>query len=161
MTAFILNGKSVSVDVLPDTPLLWVLRDHLKLTGTKFGCGAGLCGACTVLLDGQALRSCTLPVNGVEGRHITTIEGLGDRHPVQQAWVEGSVPQCGYCQSGQILATVALLNSNPDPDDNEIKAALAGNLCRCGAYQQIIEAVYAAAEKLKATGMGNDQGGAA
>ena len=161
MTEFILNDKPVSVDVLPDTPLLWVIRDHLRLTGTKFGCGAGLCGACTILLDGQAVRSCTLPVSGVEGLHVTTIEGLGDRHPVQQAWVEGSVPQCGYCQSGQILTTVALLNSNPDPDDNEIKAALAGNLCRCGAYQEIIKAVHAAADKLKATGMDGDQDGAA
>ena len=161
MTAFILNGKSVTVDVSPDTPLLWVLRDHLKLTGTKFGCGAGLCGACTVLLDGQAVRSCTLPVAGVADRHITTIEGLADRHPVQQAWVEGSVPQCGYCQSGQILTTVALLNSNPEPDENEIKAALAGNLCRCGAYPEIIKAVHAAAAKMKVTGTKDGQGDAA
>ena len=149
------------MDVLPDTPLLWVLRDHLKLTGTKFGCGAGLCGACTVLLDGQALRSCTLPVTGAEGRSVTTIEGLGDRHPVQQAWVEGSVPQCGYCQSGQIMTTVALLNNNPAPNDDEIKTALAGNLCRCGAYQAIVDAVHAAAEKMKTTGGSDNQGGAA
>jgi len=161
MISFIINGKSVSVDVLPDTPLLWVIRDHLKLTGTKFGCGAGLCGACTVLLDGQAIRSCTLPITGVEGRAITTIEGLGDRHPVQQAWVEGSVPQCGYCQSGQIMSTVALLNRNPDPDENEIKSALAGNLCRCGSYQEIIDAVHTAAEKINSTGSDGNQGGAA
>lgn len=161
MIAFTLNGKTVSVDVLPDTPLLWVIRDHLKLTGTKFGCGAGLCGACTVLLDGRAVRSCTMPVTGVEGRAITTIEGLGDEHPVQQAWVEGSVPQCGYCQSGQIMTTVALLNSNPDPNDDEIKTALAGNLCRCGAYQEIIGAVHAAAEKIDGTGTDDNQEGGA
>ena len=160
MITFTINGKPVSVDVLPDTPLLWVIRDHLKLTGTKFGCGAGLCGACTVLLDGQPIRSCTLPVNGVEGRAIATIEGLGDRHPVQQAWVEASVPQCGYCQSGQIMATVALLKRNPDPDDEAIKAALAGNLCRCGTYLEIIAAVHAAAEKINSANTDDNQGGA-
>lgn len=161
MPAFTLNGKPVTVEVTPDTPLLWVLRDHLKLTGTKFGCGVGLCGACTILLDGQAVRSCTLPVSGVAGRAITTIEGLGDQHPVQQAWVAGSVPQCGYCQSGQIMTTVALLNRNPAPTDDEIKVALAGNLCRCGAYQAIIAAVHAAAEKLKPPGPDGNRGDAA
>ena len=146
MITFTINGKPVSVDVLPDTPLLWVIRDHLKLTGTKFGCGAGLCGACTVLLDGQPIRSCTLPVNGVEGRAIATIEGLGDRHPVQQAWVEASVPQCGYCQSGQILTAAALLERNPEPTEAEIEAAMSEVLCRCGTYPRIRIAVQKAAK---------------
>lgn len=148
MTTFQLNGQSVSVEVAADTPLLWVLRDHLQLTGTKFGCGAGLCGACTVLIDGQAGRSCTLPVVEIEGRSVTTIEGLGGDHPVQQAWVEGSVAQCGYCQPGQILGVVSLLGQNPHPDDAAIKTALSGNICRCGAYQDIIRAVHVAAGRM-------------
>lgn len=150
MAVFTLNDSSISLDVAPDTPLLWVIREHVELTGTKFGCGAGQCGACTVLLDGQSIRSCMLPVSAVEGRAVTTIEGLGDNHPVQQAWVEGSVPQCGYCQSGQIMSTVSLLARNPDPSDAEIKSALAGNICRCGSYQDIIKAVHVAAAKLSA-----------
>ena len=158
MTTFILNGESVAVDVMPDTPLLWVIRDHLKLTGTKFGCGAGLCGACTVLVDNRAERSCMLPVTEVAGRSITTIEGLGDQHPVQQAWVQGSVPQCGYCQSGQIMSAVALLIENPAPADTEIKAALAGNLCRCGAYQEILNAVHVASKTINGNVTADDQG---
>jgi isoquinoline 1-oxidoreductase alpha subunit len=152
MTIFILNGKSISVDVSADTPLLWVLRDHLKLMGTKFGCGAGLCGACTVLVDNVAMRTCVFPISAVEGKNITTIEGLGDDHPVQQAWIKRSVPQCGYCQSGQIMSTVSLLNQNPNPDDKEIKTALAGNICRCGTYQDILVAVHDAAESLRNQG---------
>lgn len=146
MVSFNLNGKDISVDTAADTPLLWVLRDHLHMNGTKFGCGAGLCGACTVLLDDSATRSCTLPVAAIEGKRIITIEGLGGNHPVQQAWTELSVPQCGYCQSGQIMSTVSLLIKNPNPDDSEIKNALAGNICRCGTYQRIIGAVHKAAQ---------------
>lgn len=158
MSSFKINGEPVSVEVTPDTPLLWVIRDHLKLTGTKFGCGAGLCGACTVLIDNQAVRSCITPVGGVDGQDITTIEGLGDNHPVQQAWVEGSVPQCGYCQSGQVISTVSLLNNNPAPSDEEIRSALSGNICRCGAYQEILQAVHVAARKMKERISGENQG---
>ncbi len=146
MISFTLNGTQVSVNAETDTPLLWVLRDHLDMNGTKFGCGAGLCGACTILLDDQASRSCVLPLAAVEGKNVTTIEGLGGEHPVQQAWTELSVAQCGYCQSGQIMSTVSLLNQNPAPNDDEIKSALAGNICRCGTYQRIIAAVHKAAE---------------
>lgn len=146
MISFRLNGDRVSLDIAPDTPLLWALRDHLQLTGTKFGCGAGLCGACTVLIDGQSMRSCVLPVSAVVEREITTIEGLEGKHPVQAAWVEHSVPQCGYCQSGQIMSAVSLLARNPDPGDKEIRDALAGNICRCGAYQDILKAVRTAAK---------------
>ena len=145
MTSFILNGENISVDAEPDTPILWVLRDHLNKTGTKFGCGAGLCGACTVLLDGQATRSCLLPLATAAGKRIDTIEGLGGDHVVQQAWVENNVPQCGYCQSGQIMSTVALLATNPSPSEDEIKTALAGNICRCGTYPRILKAVKQAA----------------
>jgi isoquinoline 1-oxidoreductase alpha subunit len=146
MVSFNLNGKQVSVDAEIDTPLLWILRDHLNMNGTKFGCGAGLCGACTILLDDQAIRSCVIPLAAIEGKSITTIEGLGDDHPVQQAWTELSVAQCGYCQPGQIMSTVSLLNQNSAPSDDEIKSALAGNICRCGTYQRIIAAVHKAAE---------------
>lgn len=146
MVSFNLNGKDISIDAETDTPLLWILRDHFNLNGTKFGCGAGLCGACTVLLDDRATRSCVLPIAAIEGKSITTIEGLDGEHPVQQAWTELNVPQCGYCQSGQIISTVALLKQNPQPNDDEIKAALAGNICRCGTYQRILAAVHQAAE---------------
>jgi isoquinoline 1-oxidoreductase alpha subunit len=147
--SFKLNGKSVDVDAAPDTPLLWVLRDHLHLTGTKYGCGLGLCGACTVHLDGEAQRSCQLTVFSVEGREITTIEGLGtltDPHPLQKAWGEEQVPQCGYCQSGQIMAAAALLAKNPHPSDAEIIFGMEGNLCRCGTYPRIRKAIRRVAE---------------
>ena len=143
----LINGASTSVDVDPDTPLLWVLRDHLNLTGTKFGCGVGQCGACTVHLDGQATRSCQWIVRDVGAKAITTIEGLSadGGHPVQQAWVREQVPQCGYCQVGQIMSAAALLAGTPHPSDAEIDAAMAGNICRCGTYQRIRRAIHVAA----------------
>lgn len=147
MISFILNGEPTNVDAEPDTPILWVLREQLQKTGTKFGCGAGLCGACTVLVDGSATRSCLLPLASVAGKRIDTIEGLGGNHIIQQAWVDNNVPQCGYCQSGQIMSTVALLASNPSPSDDEIKSALAGNICRCGTYPRILKAVRQASEQ--------------
>ena len=148
MTKLNINGKPVDVDVDPEMPLLWVLRDVLGLTGTKFGCGMALCGACTVHLGGQAVRSCQTPVNAVGDQAITTIEGLSkDRsHPVQQAWIELDVPQCGYCQSGQIMSASALLATKPRPSDADIDAAMAGNICRCGTYQRIRAAIHRAAE---------------
>ena len=145
---FILNGKPQTLDVNPNMPLLWVLRDTLGMTGTKFGCGMSLCGACTVHVDGNATRSCVTPVSSIAGKKITTIEGLSpDRsHPVQRAWIEVDVPQCGYCQSGQIMTTAALLEKNAKPSDAEIDDALKGNICRCGTYQRIREAVHVAAK---------------
>lgn len=142
------NGTDRSVDVDPETPLLWVLRDSVGLTGTKYGCGMALCGACTVHQDGQPIRSCTTPVGSVGTARITTIEGLSpDRsHPVQKAWIELDVPQCGYCQSGQIMSATALLASTPKPTDAQIDAAMAGNICRCGTYQRIRAAIHRAAE---------------
>jgi len=142
------NGKEQDVSVTEDMPLLWVLRDVLGLTGTKFGCGMAQCGACTVLVDGQPVRSCVQPAAAFAGRAVTTIEGLSanGEHPVQRAWAEVDVVQCGYCQSGQILATVALLKAKPKPTDADIDAALSGNLCRCGTYQRIRSAVHRAAE---------------
>jgi isoquinoline 1-oxidoreductase alpha subunit len=148
MTSFELNGQTVTVRASSDTPLLWVLREELKALGTKFGCGAALCGACTVIVDGAALRSCVMPLAAIAGKSVLTIEGLGGDHPVQQAWIEGSVAQCGYCQSGQIMSTVALLQQNPSPSEAEIRTALAGNLCRCGTYPRIVQAVQRAAELL-------------
>jgi aerobic-type carbon monoxide dehydrogenase small subunit (CoxS/CutS family) len=141
------NGTDRSVDVDADTPLLWVLRDELTLTGTKFGCGLGLCGACTVLLNGKATRSCVVPVSAVAGQPIVTIEGLSKdkSHAVQRAWIEERVPQCGYCQSGMILATVALLNNKPNPTDGEIDMAVT-NICRCGTYSRIRRAIHRAAQ---------------
>jgi len=141
------NDKDVSVDVDPDMPLLWMLRDKLGLTGTKYGCGAALCGACTVHLAGEPVRSCVTPVRAVGARPITTIEGLSPArsHPVQKAWIELDVPQCGYCQSGQIMSAAALLAHNPQPTDAEIDTAMAGNLCRCGTYQRIRAAIHRAA----------------
>ena len=143
------NDKDVSVDVDPDMPLLWVLRDKLGLTGTKYGCGAALCGACTVHLAGEPVRSCVTPVRAVGTRRITTIEGLSPArsHPVQKAWIELDVPQCGYCQSGQIMSAAALLAHNPQPTDAEIDAAMAGNVCRCGTYQRIRSAIKEAAKE--------------
>src|SRR6266403_2330524 len=148
MTSFTLNGKSVSVDDDPSTPLLWAIRDSLGLTGTKFGCGMALCGACTVHLDGIAIRSCVAPLSRVSGKHVTTIEGLSsdNSHPVQRAWIEIDVPQCGYCQSGQIMSAAVLLHQNPKPTDEDIDEAMSGNICRCGTYQRIRRAIHRAAE---------------
>lgn len=142
------NGRTVEVDVDPETPLLWVLRDTIGLTGTKYGCGMALCGACTVHLDGEPVRSCVTPVAAVGTQRVTTIEGLsGDRsHPVQRAWIEIDVPQCGYCQSGQIMSAAALLAKTPKPTDADIDAAMSGNLCRCGTYQRIRTAIHRAAD---------------
>lgn len=142
---FRVNGTRVEVDVPGDTPLLWVLRDELNLTGTKFGCGAGLCGACTVHHDGAPVRSCQLPISALEGASITTIEGLGGRHPVQRAWVEEDVSQCGYCQAGQIMTAAALLAETRSPSDAEVDAAMGPILCRCGTYERIRQAVRRAA----------------
>jgi isoquinoline 1-oxidoreductase subunit alpha len=151
MATLTVNGAQQNIDAAPDTPLLWVLRDHLSLTGTKYGCGMALCGACTVHVDGVAVRACVLPLQAAEGKTVTTIEGLAkDRsHAVQRAWVEMDVPQCGYCQSGQIMSAAALLRSNPSPSDAEIDAALSGNICRCGTYVRIRTAVHRAAELLR------------
>jgi isoquinoline 1-oxidoreductase alpha subunit len=148
------NGKSVEVDVDPETPLLWVLRDTIGLTGTKYGCGMSLCGACTVHLDGEPIRSCVTPVSSIGAQKITTIEGLStDRsHPVQKAWIALDVPQCGYCQSGQIMSAAALLAKNPKPTDEDINVAMAGNLCRCGTYQRIRAAIHRAAGDTAAPG---------
>jgi aerobic-type carbon monoxide dehydrogenase small subunit (CoxS/CutS family) len=145
------NGQSVPTDAAPQTPLLWVLRDHLGMTGTKFGCGAALCGACTVHLDGEPVRSCQLPLEAVAGRKVTTVEGVSadGSHPVQRAWVELDVPQCGYCQSGQIMSATALLARNPAPTDADIDVAMSGNLCRCGTYPRIRSAIHRAAELMK------------
>jgi isoquinoline 1-oxidoreductase alpha subunit len=144
--SFNVNGKSTSVDAAPDTPLLWVLRDNLGMTGTKFGCGKALCGACTVHLNGQAVRSCQTPVGSVSGQKVTTIEGLGGNHKVQRAWVALDVPQCGYCQPGQMMSASALLASNKNPSDEEIDAFMSGNICRCGTYPRIRAAIKQAAK---------------
>jgi isoquinoline 1-oxidoreductase alpha subunit len=150
MPTIIVNNRTLEVDAAPDTPLLWVLRDHLGMTGTKYGCGMALCGACTVHIEGVAMRSCVLPLKALEGKTITTIEGLSPSraHPVQRAWIELDVPQCGYCQSGQIMSAAALLRNNPSPSDAEIDAAMAGNICRCGTYSRIRKAIHRAAELL-------------
>ena len=150
MIRFTLNGRLVETDQPPDTPLLWLVRDTFKLKGSKFGCGAGLCGACTMHLDGVAVRTCILPIEDVDGAAVTTIEGLGSRadpHPLQVAWVEHAVPQCGYCQSGQIMSAAALLAANPTPSDDDIDAQMSGNVCRCGTYPRIRRAIHAAARK--------------
>jgi len=143
-----INGKDKQVDVDPSTPLLWVLRDHLDMVGTKYGCGIAQCGACTVHLNGNAVRACSLPVSAVTSQKITTIEGLSEKgdHPVQKAWLDIDVPQCGYCQAGQMMSAAALLNSNPNPTDEEIDAAMSGNICRCGTYVRIRKAIKAAAQ---------------
>jgi len=143
-----INGKSKQVDVDPSTPMLWVLRDHLDLVGTKFGCGIAQCGACTIHLDGTAVRSCQLPVSAAENAEITTIEGISENgdHPVQKAWVEHDVPQCGYCQAGQIMSATALLKSNPSPSDEDIDNAMNGNICRCGTYTRIKAAIKTASQ---------------
>jgi isoquinoline 1-oxidoreductase subunit alpha len=152
-THFILNGKAQTVDVNPDMPLLWVIRDTLNMTGTKFGCGMGLCGACTVQIEGEAIRSCITPISSVAGKRITTIEGLSANgtHPVQLAWIEIDVPQCGYCQSGQIMSASAFLAKTPHPTDKDIDEAMAGNICRCGTYDRIRAAIHRASE-IKAGG---------
>jgi isoquinoline 1-oxidoreductase alpha subunit len=152
MISLTVNGKAHRVDVPSDAPLLWVLRDTLGLTGTKFGCGMALCGACTVHLDGQPIRSCVTPVAAAAGKRVTTIEGLAARgklHPVQEAWIEQDVPQCGYCQSGQVMSAVALLAKHKSPSDADIDAAMSGNICRCGTYQRIRAAVKMAAARLR------------
>ncbi len=148
MISFTLNGKPVNVDDDPSTPLLWVLRDSLGLTGTKFGCGMALCGACTVHLDGKAIRSCVAPLARVAGKRVTTIEGLSPNlsHPLQRAWIEVDVPQCGYCQSGQIMSAAVLLAQNARPTDKDIDEAMSGNICRCGTYTRIRKAIHRAAE---------------
>ena len=149
MIEFTLNGQAVSTDVDPSTPLLWVVRDQFKLKGSKFGCGAGLCGACTMHADGAALKTCVTPIAVLTGKAITTIEGLGtpdDLHPLQAAWHAHSVPQCGYCQSGQIMAAAALLEANPNPTDTDIDAAMSGNICRCGCYPRIKRAIQSVSE---------------
>jgi aerobic-type carbon monoxide dehydrogenase small subunit (CoxS/CutS family) len=147
MVSLLVNGKQQEVDIAADTPLLWVLRDHVGLTGTKYGCGIAACGACTVLVDGQPVRSCITPASSVSGKKITTIEGLSPErvHPVQQAWIAEDVPQCGYCQSGQILSAVALLSAKPKPTDQDIDEAMSGVLCRCGTYVRIRRAIKKAA----------------
>ncbi len=144
MITLMINGQRHSVDVDPETPLLWVLRDTLGLTGTKFGCGKALCGACTVHLNGQATRTCVLPVSAAQGKQITTIEGLLPLHPVQRAWIALDVPQCGYCQSGMIMAVAALLKAKPRPTDAEIDAAIT-NICRCGTFQRVRAAIHTVA----------------
>jgi len=143
-----INGKKQVVDVDPKTPMLWVLRDHLNLVGTKYGCGMAQCGACTILMDGNAVRSCTLPVSSVANKKITTIEGLSENgdHPVQTAWLEHDVPQCGYCQAGQIMTAVALLEKTSNPSDEQIETAMNGNICRCGTYLRIKAAIKTAAK---------------
>ena len=160
---FNVNGKPHTVDVSPGMPLLWVLRDTLGMTGTKFGCGMALCGACTVHLNGQAVRSCITPISSVAGKHITTIEGLSpdSTHAVQRAWVENDVPQCGYCQSGQIMQAASLLAKNPKPSDADIDEVMKGNLCRCGTYQGIRAAIHRASEILTASNGAANKGGVA
>ena len=148
MIEFVLNGETVRTDDAPDTPLLWVVRDTFKWMGSKFGCGAGLCGACTMHIDGEAARTCVMPVSAVAGKAIRTIEGLGtpdDLHPLQAAWVEYNVPQCGYCQSGQIMSAAALLARNADPSEADVESAMAGNICRCGCYPRIKKAILSTA----------------
>ena len=144
-----INGQEHTVQVNEDVPLLWVIREHLQMTGTKFGCGISQCGACTVHVDGQPMRSCQLRVSRVVGRKITTIEGIAEDHPIKRAWIDIQVPQCGYCQSGQIMSAVALVDQNQDPSEEEIIEAMEGNLCRCGTYTRIKTAIRQAAEKVR------------
>ncbi len=144
-----INGQAHTVQVEPDVPLLWVIREYLQLSGTKFGCGIAQCGACTVHVDGQPMRSCQLQVSRAVGREITTIEGIAEDHPVKQAWIDIQVPQCGYCQSGQIMSAVALVEKNSNPSEQEIIQAMEGNLCRCGTYTRIKQAIYQAAEEVR------------
>ncbi|NNC36375.1 MAG: (2Fe-2S)-binding protein [Hyphomonadaceae bacterium] len=152
MVQLIINGAPKNIDIDPDTPLLWAVREHLKLTGTKFGCGVSLCGACTVHMDGEPVRSCVTTLAAAEGKSVTTIEGIaepdGTLHKVQEAWIKHQVPQCGYCQSGQIMSAVALLESTPNPTDADIDAAMSGNVCRCGMYGRIKAAIKTAAQEV-------------
>lgn len=148
MVALEVNGKHYEVDVSPDVPLLWVIREHLGLTGTKYGCGIAQCGACTVHIDGKARRSCQTPVKEAKGKKITTIEGIPENHPVKKAWVSADVPQCGYCQSGQIMAAIELLNNNPRPGDSDIDDFMSGIVCRCGTYQRIRSAIHRASRMM-------------
>lgn len=163
MITLIINGKETQVEVNNSTPILWVIREHVKLTGTKFGCGAGLCGACTVHLDGKPIRSCSTPISAAENKEITTIEGIGtlesDLHPVQQAWLDEQVPQCGYCQSGQLMSAVALLNDNPEPSDEDINEAMKGNICRCGMYGRIRKGIHRASEIIQSSNHQNQDHG--
>jgi isoquinoline 1-oxidoreductase subunit alpha len=151
MTTFKLNDRSISVNIAEDTPLLWVIRDEIGLKGTKFGCGIGMCGACTVHIDGRAVRSCITPLGAVANAAVTTIEGIdpNDQHPLQKAWIETQVPQCGYCQSGQIMQAATLLKDFPDPSDKDIDAVMSGNLCRCMAYIRIRRAIKVAAAEMR------------
>jgi isoquinoline 1-oxidoreductase subunit alpha len=153
MPQFKINGRAVTVDVPPETPLLWVVREELNLLGTKFGCGKGLCGACTVHIDGQPTRSCILPVSAVDGQSVATVESLSNRngglHPLQQAWIELNVTQCGYCQSGQLMSAAALVDKGGLPTEAEIRDAMSGNLCRCGTYQRVVAAIQLAATNSK------------
>ncbi len=155
-----INGKTQTFDVAPDTPLLWLLREQAGLTGTKFGCGISMCGACTVHIDGSPKRACVTPVKAALGRAVTTIEGIsgsdGGLHPVQQAWIDEQIPQCGYCQSGQIMTAVALLNGNPKPSDAEIDSAMSGNVCRCGTYTRIRKGIRTAAAMMQAQVLADD-----
>ena len=155
MISLKVNGKQYQVEVAPDTPLLWVIRESVGLTGTKFGCGISQCGACTVHVNGEAVRSCVTPVSAVLDKEIVTIEGLSpnNSHPVQQAWIEDDVPQCGYCHSGQIMSAAALLAKNPKPSDADIDEAMSGNLCRCGTYQRIRRAIHRASEMMAQGGL--------
>ena len=149
MISLDINGKRFEVDVPPDVPLLWVIREHLKLTGTKYGCGIAMCGACTVHVNGKAERSCQFPVGEAQGKTITTIEGLPEDHPVKRAWILEQVPQCGYCQPGQIMQAAALLVEDPNPSDEKIMKAMEGVLCRCGTYPRIIKAIKRAAKEVR------------
>jgi isoquinoline 1-oxidoreductase alpha subunit len=151
-TNLLVNNEAVAADLSADTPLLWLLRDHLNLTGTKFGCGMALCGACTVHVDGQPVRSCITPISAVQGKEVVTIEGLSKtgEHPVQKAWIEEDVPQCGYCQSGMIMTSAALLKKTPRPTDADIDAALGGHICRCGTYSRIRKAIHTASASMPA-----------
>lgn len=162
MITLSINGQDYPLDVDPATPLLWVIRDYAGLTGTKFGCGIAQCGACTVHLNGQPVRSCVTPAQAAVGQAITTIEGIageeGELHPVQQAWIDEQVPQCGYCQSGQVMSAVALLENNPAPSDADIDAAMAGNVCRCGTYMRIRKGIHRAARATAAADEGNGNG---
>ncbi len=150
-TRFKINGKAVTAASEPDTPLLWVIRDEIGMTGTKFGCGAALCGACTVHVDGQPVRSCSTPLGSVAGKQVATIEGLSrsNNHPLQKAWIKHDVPQCGYCQSGQLMSAAALLSTNKNPTDEQIDAAMAGNICRCGTYVRVRAAIKTAAAEMR------------
>ncbi|UHQ57137.1 MULTISPECIES: (2Fe-2S)-binding protein [Microbulbifer] len=158
MMQLIINGATHETDVDEDMPLLWLLRDELQMTGTKFGCGRGLCGACTIHLDGRPVRACLTPASAARGKAVTTIEGLSKNsdHPLQQAWIKHNVPQCGYCQSGQLMSAAALLQDNPNPTDSEIDRAMTGNLCRCGTYPRIKAAIKSAGQFVNAAGGNED-----